>query len=353
MKKKEIIHMEGKNVGAGFPVFIIAEAGVNHNGDPDIARMLVEKAADCGADCIKFQTFKAERVVTENAPKAKYQMETTDRSESQLDMLKKIELSPEHHSDLKKYAEQLGLVFLSTPYNFEDVDFLESMGVSAYKVASGQIVELPFLQRIAETGKPVFLSTGMADMREIEEALRAIRETGNQKTVLLQCTTNYPSLIEDANVRVIPALRSAFHVPVGYSDHTIGEEAAIAAVALGAVVIEKHFTLDKNLPGPDHSSSVTPDELKSLTEKIRRTELSLGSDRKGPSAVERENAPGMRRSIVASRIIRKGDVIHREDISFKRPATGLSPVYYDRIVGKKAAKEIAKDKILQEDMIEW
>jgi len=353
MKKKKTILLEGRNVGEGFPVFIIAEAGVNHNGDPDVARKLVEKAAECGADCIKFQTFKAERVVTRGAPKAKYQMETTATAESQMDMLKKVELSPEHHIDLKKYAQELGLVFLSTPYNFEDVDLLERIGVSAYKVASGQIVELPFLQKIAKTGKPVFLSTGMADKGEIEEALRTIRKSGNQKTVLLQCTTNYPSLIEDANLRVIPALRSAFHIPVGYSDHTIGEEAAIAAVALGAVVIEKHFTLDKKLPGPDHSSSVTPDELKSLTEKIRRTELSLGSDRKSPSAVERENAVGVRRSIVASRTIRKGAIIHTEDISFKRPATGLSPVYYDRIVGKKAAKEIAEDEILQEDMIEW
>jgi N-acetylneuraminate synthase/N,N'-diacetyllegionaminate synthase len=341
-----------KTVGEGFPVFIIAEAGVNHNGDLQIARELVEEAANCGADCIKFQTYKAERVVTNNAPKAKYQMETTDRAESQLEMLRKIELSPEHHVELKKYAEELGLLFLSTPYNFEDIDLLESIGVSAYKVASGQIVEPPFLRMVAETGKPVFLSTGMSTMSEIEAALNTIRKTGNDKTILLQCTTNYPSMIEDANLRVIPAFRSAFNVPVGYSDHTVGEEAAIAAVALGAVVIEKHFTTDKNLPGPDHSSSVTPEELRSLIKKIRRTEMSLGKDLKEPTAVEKENATGMRRSIVACRSIKKGEIINKEDITFKRPATGLPPTDYDRIIGRKAVREIAKDDILQEDMIQ-
>jgi N-acetylneuraminate synthase/N,N'-diacetyllegionaminate synthase len=233
------ITIENKTISTTSPVFIIAEAGVNHNGDLGMARKLIEEAAACGADCIKFQTFIAERIVTKSAPKAKYQLGTTDKTESQLDMLKKIELSPEHHMELKKLAEESNMIFMSTPFNFEDIDLLESIGVSAYKVGSGQIVEHPFLRRIAETGKPVFLSTGMADLDEIGEALKTIREAGNDKVILLQCTTNYPSRIEDANLRVITAYQSAFNTLTGYSDHTVGEEAAISSVALGARVIQE------------------------------------------------------------------------------------------------------------------
>lgn len=350
--QQEII-IGNKTISEHSPVFIIAEGGVNHNGDLEMARKLLEEAAVCGVDCVKFQTFKAERVVTKNAPKAQYQMGTTDKAESQLAMLEKIELKPEHHVELKKHAEKLGMIFLSTPYNFEDIDFLESIGVLAYKAASGQIVELPFLRKIAKTHKPIFLSTGMATIAEIDSALKVIYREGNDKVVLLQCTTNYPSRTEDANLRVIQTFRSAFDMLTGYSDHTIGDEAAIAAVALGAKVIEKHFTLDKNLPGPDHSSSMTPEELKSLVEKVRRTESALGSAQKEPAEVERENVIGMRRSIVASRDIRSGEMISEDNITFKRPATGLSPQFYDIIIGKKAAKDISSDELLQMDMIKW
>ena len=347
------IFIENRIISETSPVFIIAEAGVNHNGDLKMARELIEKAAACGADCIKFQTFSAERIATKSAPKAKYQLQTTDATESQLDMLKKIELSPEHHMELKKFAEESNMIFMSTPFNFEDIDLLESIGISAYKIGSGQIIELPFLRRIAETGKPVLLSTGMADMDEIEEALKAIRETGNEQVILLQCTTNYPSRIEDANLRVIPAFQSAFGTLTGYSDHTVGEEAAISSVALGARVIEKHFTLDNNLPGPDHSSSITPDKLKSLVEKIRRAESSLGRAEKAPADIEKENAVGVRRSIVASRNIKNGEIVNKDNITFKRPATGISPRLYDRIIGKKAARDISSDEILQMDMVQW
>ena len=350
---KQEIRIGDRIIGDSSPVFIISEAGVNHNGDLDMARRLVEEAGSCGADCIKFQTFKAERVVTVSAPKAKYQLGTTDRTESQLDMLRKIELKPEHHLELKEHAENLGLVFLSTPYNFEDIDLLESIGVLAYKVASGQIVEHPFLRKISQTGKPIFLSTGMATTAEIESALKTIHDEGNDSVVLLQCTTNYPSRIEDANLRVIQSFMSAFGCLVGYSDHTIGEESAIASVALGAKVIEKHFTLDKNLPGPDHSSSMTPEELKSLVEKIHRTETSLGNAKKEPTEIEKENSIGMRRSIVASRDIQKGEAITVDNITFKRPATGLSPQFYDKILGKKASRDMSYDELLQKDMIEW
>lgn len=342
-----------KILGDSSPVFIIAEAGVNHNGDLDMARRLVEEAASCGADCIKFQTFKAERVVTADAPKAKYQLGTTNAAESQLDMLRKIELKPEHHRELKQYAENQGLVFLSTPYNFEDIDLLEHLGVQAHKIASGQIVELPFLRKISQTGKPIFLSTGMATMAEIDSALRTIREEGNDRVILLQCTTNYPSRIEDANLRVIQTFKSAFGCLAGYSDHTLGDESAIASIALGARAIEKHFTLDKTLPGPDHSSSMTPEEMKTLVMKIRKTETALGKGQKEPAKIEKENLIGMRRSIVASRDIRKGETITPERITFKRPATGLSPQFYDMILGKKAAKDISFDELLHMDMIEW
>lgn len=340
-------------ISGNSPVFIIAEAGVNHNGDLEIAKRLTKEAAVSGADCIKFQTFKAERVVTKNAPKAKYQLETTDKTENQIDMLRKIELKPEQHIELKQYAEELGIVFLSTPYNMEDVDLLEDIGVLAYKVASGQIVEIPFLRKIAVTGKPIFLSTGMSTLAEIDTALNTIMKEGNDQVVVLQCTTNYPSSFKDANLRVLQTLESTFGSLVGYSDHTIGEEAVIAAVALGAKVIEKHFTLDKDLPGPDHSSSMTPLEFKLLTEKIRRTESSLGSTKKTPTEIEKENAVGMRRSIVASRNIRIGDTINDDSITFKRPATGLSPQFFDMILGKKAAKNISVDELLQMDMIQW
>jgi len=335
------------------PAFVIAEAGVNHNGNPEMARTLIKEAHACKADCVKFQTYKAERVVTESAPKAKYQLGTTKASQSQLDMLREIELKPEYHRELKLYAEELGMVFLSTPYNPEDVELLESIGVLAYKVASGQIVEYPFLRKIAGTGKPIFLSTGMASLAEVDTALGVIRKEGNDQVILLQCTTNYPSQFEDANLRVLQTLGSTFGVLVGYSDHTVGDETAIAAVALGAKVIEKHFTLDKDLPGPDHSASMTPRELKCLVEKIRRVESSLGSGIKEPCAVEMENSAGMRRSITASCSISKGEEITPEKITFKRPATGLSHAFYDIIIGKYAARDILSDEQLQMDMIEW
>lgn len=347
------IRIADKIIGQTSPVFIIAEAGVNHNGDIEIARRLVKEAALCGVDCIKFQTFKAEQVVTSSAPKAAYQLKTTDTTESQIDMLRKIELSREDHIIVKKYAEEMGLIFISTPYNFDDVDFLESIHIQAYKVASGQIVETPFLRKIARTGKPIILSTGMATLAEVDNALMAIQEEGNEKVILMQCTTNYPSNITDANLRVLNTYQSTFDVLTGYSDHTIGDEAAIVSVALGAVMLEKHFTIDKSLPGPDHSSSITPDELKTLVKKIRNAQASLGSALKRPGVIERVNALNMRRSLVASRFIGKGEKFTADNITFKRPATGLPPLFYDMIVGRRALKEISLDEIISMEMVEW
>jgi N-acetylneuraminate synthase/N,N'-diacetyllegionaminate synthase len=347
------IDIAGRKIGYGCPVYVIAEAGVNHNGDLKTAKRLIDEARACGADCVKFQTFRAENVVTRKAPKAKYQLDTTDRAESQLDMLRKLQLKPGDYEALKAHAENANITFLSTPYNFEDIDLLESVGIPAYKVASGQVVELPFLRKISMTGKPVLLSTGMATLAEIDEALRTILKEGNEQVVLLQCTTNYPSRMQDANLRVMETFRVAFGVMAGYSDHTVGDETAIAAVALGALVVEKHFTLDKNMAGPDHSSSATPGELKSLVEKIRSVETALGSARKEPTEIERENATGMRRSIVACRDIRRGETITEDNITFKRPASGLSPSLYDAVIGKRAAIDISADELLQMDMIVW
>ena len=349
----EKIKIGDRLIGKGEPCFIIAEAGVNHNGDFEMAKALIEKAHECGADCIKFQTFKAERVVTKEAPKAKYQLRWTNPGESQLEMLRKMELKPEFYAELIRCAKKIGIIFMSTPYNFEDIDFLESIGVPAYKIASGQIIEIPFIKKIARIGKPVFLSTGLATMQEVKEAVDAIQSENNNKIVLLQCTTNYPSSINDANLNVIGTYKKNFSFFVGYSDHTTDELAAIIAVAIGAKVIEKHFTLDKKLPGPDHSSSMTPSEFSDFVKKIRTVNKALGSACKKPTETEKENAISMRRSIVAKRTVKKGSTIVEGDITFKRPLTGLSPGYYYKLLGKKASRDIRADEILTEEMIEW
>lgn len=354
--EKHGINIGGRPVGKDSPVFIIAEAGINHNGDLAMARELVSSAADCGADAVKFQTFKADRVVTAGAPKAMYQLEVTDKSESQLEMLEKVELGESEHRELKALAEGRGMVFLSTPYNFEDIELLEAVGVDAYKVASGQIIEHVFLERVVATGKPLLLSTGMATMAEVEAAVKVIERSCEgpleERLILMQCTTNYPSPIEDANLRVIETLRSRFGCQVGYSDHTLGDEAVIAAVALGASVIEKHYTLDKSLPGPDHQSSATPLEFKELVGKIRRTEVAMGSAVKEPTNAEISNAKGMRRSLATAHSIKRGEVIGEEVLTFKRPSTGMEPGLYKTIVGKKAAKDIEAGVLLEKDMVE-
>ena len=347
----EKLKIGNKMIGGDEPVFIIAEAGVNHNGDMDIARRLVLEAKKCGADCVKFQTFKAERVVTKDAPKANYQMNTTDPGESQLEMLKSCELKPEFHRELMELCDREDIIFLSTPYNIEDVDFLDELGIQAFKLASIHAAEPYFARYVAEKGKPVILSSGMATLGEVDEAVRSIRETGNEDFVILQCTTNYPSRLEDANLRAMQTMRNAFGVIVGYSDHTQDDTACISAVALGARVIEKHFSLDKSMPGPDQSSSADPYEFAHLVRKIRNVEKALGSARKEPHEIEKENAVGMRRSIVARCDISKGSVITEKMLTFKRPSAGMSPKYMDYIVGKKAAENIHMDEFIALKMI--
>ncbi len=335
------------------PCFIIAEAGVNHNGSVETAIELIHKAKETGADCVKFQTFRASSVITKEAPKAAYQLKVTDKEESQFDMLKKLELSAEDFKVLRDECVKTGIIFLSTPYNKRDVDLLNALDVDAFKIASGQIIELSFLEYVAKCRKPVVLSTGMSNLAEIDEAIHTIRNTGNDQIVLLQCTTNYPSSIQDANIRAMTSMGDAFDVLMGYSDHVPENYACYAAVARGAKVIEKHFTLDKEMPGPDHKASLNPEEFRILVHGIRMTEESLGKKIKEPTAEERKNITGMRRSIVSAGFISKGTVINESMLEYKRPATGISPNQIALVLNKKAAVDIPEDTILTMDMIEW
>jgi N,N'-diacetyllegionaminate synthase len=333
-------------VGTGCPVFIIAEAGVNHNGDVKMALALVDQAKRAGADCVKFQTFRAEKVATASAPKAEYQLHTTSPAESQLDMLRKLELPADAYPAIINRCRERGILFMSTPYGPDDVELLASFDVPAWKVASGQIVEHALLEQIARTGKPIFLSTGMATLSEVDEAVRCIRRAGNNAIILLQCTTNYPSRAEDANLRAMTTMQRGCQTFVGYSDHTQTNTACIAAVAMGACTIEKHFTLDKNLPGPDHSTSCTPEEFAALVGIIRECEIVRGTGLKEPSAVEVENAKGMRRSIVAARPLKAGTVITADAVAFKRPASGISPRLLPEVLGKTLRVDIGADHLL-------
>ncbi len=333
-------------VGEGHSVYVIAEAGVNHNGSVNLAKQLVRSAAEAGASCVKFQTFKAERVATPQAPKAEYQLKTTDRKESQLDMLRSLELREGDYREILEECASAGLDFLSTPYSREDVDFLERLNVSAYKVASALFVERHLLRHIAQTGKPAIISTGMGTLAEVEEAVGVWRAAGGRGLVLLQCTTNYPSTLQDVNLRAMQTMRRALDVPVGYSDHTEGETACLAAVALGACVLEKHLTLNRTMSGPDHACSAEPVELRRLVQQVRQVEQALGNGRKEPCEAELQNLTGMRRSIVATRFIRAGQVLSDSMLAAKRPATGISASHWDRVVGRTATADIAPDTLL-------
>lgn len=342
-----VIEIDGRKIGEDHPVFIIAEVGVNHNGDLNIAKKLIREAARCGADCVKFQTFKADRVVTKDAPKASYQLKTTAVDESQESMLRNLEMQNHHYKEIIECCNDEGVVFISTPYNVEDVDFLDELGVPAYKLASIHAAEPWFSAYTARKGRPIILSTGMANLDEVDQTVRAIRETGNTDLVLLQCTTNYPSRLEDTNLRAMHTLAEVFGTLVGYSDHTQGDTACIVSIGLGATVIEKHFTLDKSMPGPDQSTSVNPEEFARLVKNIRNAEAILGSSVKEPCEMEKDNSVGMRRSIVAKCNIKQGDIITEAMLTFKRPSSGLSPRYMDEIIGKCAQEDISPDTLVQ------
>jgi N-acetylneuraminate synthase/N,N'-diacetyllegionaminate synthase len=333
--------------------YVIAEAGVNHNGKIELAIELINQAKNAGADCIKFQTFQANQIVTKASPKADYQLKVTDSSESQFEMLKKLELQKEHYPLLINRCKELNIDFMSTPYNFEDVDFLDSLNVKAFKIASGQLTELPFLKHVARKQKTTIISTGMANLAEVFNGVQALREEGNNDIYALQCTTNYPSKIEDAHINSMLAIKSACAVRVGYSDHVENNYACFAAVALGAEIIEKHFTLDKNMEGPDHKCSLIFQEFKELVTGIRNVELSLGSSLKTPTDAEISNSFGMKRSIVATSKINRGETITIDKLGFKRPGNGLSPNMLNNILGKKAALNIEADDSLKFNSIEW
>lgn len=343
------LNIAGRIIGPGHPCFIIAEAGVNHNGDLAMAQELVRRAKACGADCVKFQTFKAERVVTVAAPKAAYQLKVTDPAESQLAMLRKLELTESDHRVLLEQCRRENIVFLSTPYSIEDAALLDHLGVAGFKIASGQLVELPFLAAIARFNKPVILSTGMATLEEAVEAVDTLRAHGNNQIIVLQCTTNYPSALADANLRAMAAIGAATRASAGYSDHTEGITACLASATLGATVIEKHFTLDRSLPGPDHRCSSEPAEFAALVRGVREIASALGDGIKRPTATELANLPGMRRSIVAARPIRAGERVSAADFTFKRPATGLAPKRLSELIGRVARTDIAADAQIQPD----
>lgn len=333
-------------IGHQYPCFIIAEAGVNHNGDLDLAHQLVDTAVTARADAVKFQTFIAEKVVSATAPKAEYQKKTTETAESQLEMIKRLELPFSAFAQLKTYCEEKGILFLSTPFDDESADFLDSLGMSAFKIPSGEITNLPFLRHIARKGKPIIMSTGMATLGEVEMAVSTIESTGNPPLTLLHCVSNYPADPADVNLRAMLTLQTAFGLPVGYSDHTMGLEVSFAAVALGACVIEKHFTLDRALPGPDHQASLEPSELAEMVAGIRKIESALGNGRKTPAASERNTADVARKSLVAAQDLKAGVRLTDEHLAIKRPGTGLPPAMYEQIVGRVIKQDVSAGEAL-------
>lgn len=347
-----MVWIAGKLISDCTPVFIIAEAGVNHNGSAETARRMIDAAAAAGANAVKFQTFKAEALTTRKAEKAAYQKRATGTGETQYEMLKRLELSYEQQIEIAKYCAEREVVFLSTPFDRESVDFLEELGVPAYKISSGEVTNLPLLDYIARKGKPMLISTGMSTLGEVEEAVETVRKAGNEQIILLHCTSSYPASYQDVNLRAMLTLKEAFHLPVGYSDHTLGIEVALAAVALGARVIEKHFTLDRNMPGPDHMASLEPEELKRMVHGIRCVEAALGDGRKRCTAAEEEVKKAARKSIVAACTIPPGTTIREELLAVKRPGTGLPPKFISLLVGRRTKREVPKDALIDLSMLE-
>lgn len=325
-------------------VFIIAEAGVNHNGSLEYAKKLVDAAAEAGADAVKFQTFKAENLVCKTAEKASYQLETTDREESQFEMLKKLELSMDMHKELIEYCNQKNIQFLSTPFDIESLNLLERLGIHCIKIPSGEITNLPYLREVGKRKKKVILSTGMSTMDEVKAAISVLNNSGAKEVSVLHCNTQYPTPMKDVNLKVIPEMKKKLKISVGYSDHTKGIEIPIAATALGAEIIEKHFTLDRNMEGPDHKASLEPDELKAMVGAIRNIEKALGINQKQVSASEEENVKIVRKSIVAKQKIKKGTVFNQDNITVKRPGNGISPMRWDEIIGQTAVRDFEEDE---------
>lgn len=327
---------------------IIAEAGVNHNGSVKIAKKLIDAARDCGADAVKFQTFIAEKLVSVNAQKAAYQKETTNTDETQFQMIKELELGFKAHKELIDYCSKKGVLFFSSPFDLKSINLLVELGLETIKIPSGEITNLPYLKKIGKLKKSIIISTGMADLGEIEDALDILTSSGTEKDkiTVLHCNTEYPTPYKDVNLNAMITIKKAFGVKVGYSDHTLGIEVPIAAVALGAEVIEKHFTLDKNMEGPDHKSSMEPKEFKVMVEAIRKIEKSLGNGIKRSSPSEFKNKSVARKSIVAKKPIKEGEVFTEENLATKRPGTGMSPMRWNEIIGKEAKRNFNVDEII-------
>lgn len=329
-------------------IFIIAEAGVNHNGSIELAKKLIDAAVEAGADAVKFQTFKAESIISKFAPKADYQKKNTEHNESLLDMLKKLELSYKDFKDLKKYCDNKGIMFLSTPFDLDSALFLKNIGLEIFKIPSGEITNYLLLREIGSYGKNVILSSGMADLGEIEDAIDVLVDFGTSRRniTVLHCNTEYPTPYKDVNLKAMITIKKAFNIKVGYSDHTHGIEIPIASVAMGAEIIEKHFTIDKKLEGPDHKASLEPEELKAMVDAIRNIEKAMGDGVKKPSKSELKNKDIVRKSIVAKKPIRKGEAFTEDNLTVKRPGTGTSPMKWNEVIGRKAGKYYDKEEII-------
>ncbi len=328
---------------------IIAEAGVNHNGDMRLARQLIDIAADAGVDIVKFQTFSADRLVSINAEKAKYQIDSTGAEESQYEMIKRLELTPDMHNALIAHCKLKGVQFFSTAFDSRSVDLLLDLGINFFKIPSGEITNLPYLRHIGAYGKEVILSTGMSTLDEVEAALKVLESAGtsHDSITVLHCNTEYPTPMSDVNLNAMMTIRDKLGVKVGYSDHTLGIEVSVAAVALGATVIEKHFTLDRCLPGPDHKASLEPRELKNMVKAIRNIEQAMGDGIKKPSNSEIKNIPIARKSLVASKLICAGELFSTDNIIVKRPGTGISPMHWDKVLGQPAIRDFSEDELIE------
>lgn len=341
------------SIGPGSPCFIIAEAGVNHNGDMNLAHRLIDAAADAGADAVKFQAFIAEDLVTRHAPKADYQLQTTPAAEkNQFAMLKALETGAAELAPLKRHCEERDVAFLCTPYENASADMLDRLGVAAYKVASTDTTNTPFLRYLAAKGRPVLLSTGMSTLAEVEEAMTALAAV-RDRTVLLHCTAEYPAPAEQANLKAMATMAAAFARPVGFSDHTVGVHVAAWAAALGACAVEKHFTLDRGMEGPDHRASIEPAELAELVRQVRLLEAAMGDGIKRPTPAELPNKPRMQKSVVARRAVAAGQILTLDDLTCKRPGTGLPPGWLERTIGRRAACDLAVDDILTLSSVDW
>lgn len=327
--------------------FIIAEAGVNHNGDIETAKKLVDVAADAGADAVKFQTFQAEKLVCKNAQKAGYQLQTTDGRETQYEMLKKLELTQKMHKELINYCNKKNIMFLSTPFDEESLYLLVQLQLHIIKIPSGEITNYPFLKAIAQTGEKVIMSTGMSTIEEIRQAVKILKDNGSKEIALLHCNTQYPTPYCDVNLKAMQTIRNVTGCEVGYSDHTLGIEIPIAAVTLGATIIEKHFTLDRNMKGPDHKASLEPIELKNMVKAIRNVEIALGNEKELVTNSEKENLVVARKSIVAMKKIHKGEIITNDNITTKRPGNGINPMRWNEIIGTQAIRDFEADELIE------